>query len=78
MAEASTMNLEQAMSVLDTMAKHWTINCVNSNGRRRYECTLWACGRRVTVSRSSTVGAILAAMDKVKQPENGPQLKLVK
>jgi hypothetical protein len=75
--------LDQAIALLDA-TKHWRLQVQNSNGRRRYECTVWANGRRVSASRYSPLDSIQAALQKLKEPrrrqprrKDAPSLSLV-
>lgn len=54
---------------LDAKAKHWTLKVHNRRGTeddpaatRRYECTVWAMGRRFTVNRMTPLLAVKAAL----------------
>lgn len=58
--------LENAMAKLDRH-KHWTVRCVNRAGhRRRYECTIWGEGKRVSATAMHPLMAINAAEHKLK------------
>jgi hypothetical protein len=49
---------------LDRESKHWALRVLNNkeNGRR-YECCVWAYGRRFTVSRKSPEDAVCGALE---------------
>jgi hypothetical protein len=38
--------LDNDIRYIDGKAKHWKIGVVNSSGERRYECRVWAFGRK--------------------------------
>ena len=60
-------DLARAIANMDAMAKHWTIKTENSALRsRRYSCCLWAKGKRVTAYARTPLGAVEAAMEKIR------------
>lgn len=67
----SLHTLDQAIAVIDAMT-HWRVQCENSNGRRRYSCTLWGDGRRVTASARTPLAAITAATAKLRKNDPRP------
>jgi len=59
--------MEQAIAVLDAL-QHWRLQCHNRTGdRRRYECTVWNAGRRVSATRYGPLAAVEAALAKLKE-----------
>ena len=72
------MNIDNAIAVLDQVAKHWTLKPVNSGGERRgYECVVWAEGRRFRVHRTSVMHVLNAAIERIHDNRPKPKLKLV-
>lgn len=68
-----TTNLDKAIPVLMAIDqyKHWLIKCVNSKGeRRRYECTIWGNGRRVSASAFDPLVAVERAVSKLTDDRN--------
>jgi hypothetical protein len=52
--------------LLDRKTKHWTLQCVNSAKHgRRYECNVWACGKRFSTNRRTPLEAARAALERV-------------
>jgi hypothetical protein len=65
--------LDALMLRLDATAKHWTLKVQNRRGSeddpaatRRYECTVWAHGRRFTVNRMTPLLAVKAALHQME------------
>jgi hypothetical protein len=58
------VTIEQAIVRLD-QHKHWRIQCENSNGNRRYSCTIWGAGKRVTASARTVLAAAQGAIEKL-------------
>lgn len=56
----------QALAVLEA-AKHWTLTTINRNRRkRRYECTIWANGRRVSGQGKTLIACVNRALSKLR------------
>lgn len=73
------MSLADDIRYIDGKAKHWTVRVSRSGESKRYECTVWAFGRRFTVSHKSYEVAVSRArqhMDGLVQ-EKPKGLKLV-
>jgi len=59
-------DIASAIATLDSIAKHWRLQCENGNGKRRgYTCTVQANGKRFTVHRATPVDAAIAAIDRI-------------
>lgn len=80
------MDLDQAIAILDSAAKHWRIECDNPSAastkkKRRYNCKVWADGKRFTVSRRTPIEAALGAIERITQNRKNfeaPMLRLVR
>ena len=70
------LDMANAIAVIDRM-KHWKVQCENSDGKRRYSCTLLDGGRRVTCTRQSVLIAINAAIEKLAEKDNPCKLKVM-
>lgn len=68
-------DMNHAISLLGAM-KHWRVQCVNSNGRRRHQCTIWGNGRRVSASAFTPNDAVRAAIKKLTDKTTGTGLKI--
>ena len=77
MASDIIWDMNHAMPLLAAV-KHWRVQCINSNGRRRHECTIWGDGKRVTASACSPEDAIRAALKKLRDKSHGTGLKVVR
>lgn len=58
-------DLATAVLLLDRKTKHWRLQCVNNDKGRRYDCTVWACGKRFTTNRKTPLAAVKAALEKI-------------
>lgn len=73
--EGAVVDAIQAVIVLDQL-HHWHATRINSESGRRGHCVkLRHGGRVVEASRSSFVGAVNAALDKLRD-KSGPTLRL--
>lgn len=58
-------DLTTAILLLDKRTKHWRLQCVNGK-ERRYDCTVWAAGKRFTTNRKTPLEAVKAALAKIE------------
>lgn len=57
--------IDDLIPLIDGM-KHWRVQVVNSQEKRRaYECTLWHNGNRVSSKAQSPRAAVLRSIDKL-------------
>lgn len=66
-------SMDQAIEILES-SKHWTVKTVNRSGeRRRFECTIWQSGRRVSATAFTPLEAVQAALAKVDEKFQDPE-----
>jgi|GEM_PF-6027321 len=72
------MTLDRLMMELDALCKHWRVQVENRPGQRRYSCTVYAKGKRFTVSRAAYEAAVRDALQRIRTGTDGRRAKGLK
>jgi len=70
------IDLGTAITLLDKRTKHWRLQCVNSGDQRRYECQVWAAGKRFATNRRTALLAVTAAIERIEVLGTRNQLRI--
>jgi hypothetical protein len=69
-------DLTTAILLLDRKTKHWRLQCVNDGPNRRYECQVWAAGKRFGTNRKTPLEAVKAALARIESLGTRGTLKI--